>query len=156
MNDMQHKRLNRFFVRIFNQILAWEEQTLRNTGAPDLSVRELHVIEAVSNLAQSGQNTMANVAKFLSVSPGSVTTAVNVLVKKGYLERSYTPKDRRIIFISLTAEGERVNEIHEKFHEEMVTKTVESMEPKNLDALLDAVDGIGAFFEAQAPEREYK
>lgn len=156
MDAASYKRLNSFFVHVFNQILAWEEQTLRKTCAEDLSVRELHVIEAVSTLTRRGENTMANVAKFLSVSPGSLTTAVNVLVKKGYLERSHTPKDRRIVFVSLTADGERVNEIHEKFHEEMVAFTAANMDEEKLDALLNSLDGISAFFEQKGLAREYK
>ena len=44
MTPTQREELNRFFVRVFNQILAREEQAL--SGAGGLSVKELHVLEA--------------------------------------------------------------------------------------------------------------
>ena len=45
---------------------------------------------------------MANIARNLSLTPGALSVAVNALVNKGYLERSYTAKDRRVIYITVT------------------------------------------------------
>ena len=50
MNESQREELNYFFVHVFNQILAYEEQALNGMGARDLSVKELHVLEAVGGL----------------------------------------------------------------------------------------------------------
>ena len=44
MNESQREELNYFFVHVFNQILAYEEQALNGMGARDLSVKELHVL----------------------------------------------------------------------------------------------------------------
>lgn len=101
MNELQTNKLNIFFVHVFNQILTWEEQTLKKFENTDLTVRELHVIEAVHVLTESNQNTMANIANFLSISPGSLTTSVGVLVNKGYLERNYTSKGTDVLYILL-------------------------------------------------------
>jgi len=64
---------------------------------------------------------MANTVHYLGVSPGSLTTAVNVLVKKGYLERKYRNRDRRVIYISATDIGKEVCGKYVNF----VTKMVE-------------------------------
>lgn len=146
MNAEQNRLLNDFFVHIFNQILAWEEQTLKETGTTDLSVREMHVIEAISNLEGTGQNTMANIAKVLCISPGSLTTAVNVLVNKGYLERRYTPKDRRVVFVVPTEKGAHVNALHEDFHRRMCDMVGEELNEEQWDVLLSALQKIERFF----------
>ena len=101
MNAEQQMRINDFLVNVFNQILAWEGQTIKKVGVKNLSIRELHVIQAVSDATKLGQNTMANIAKLLAVSPGALSISVNGLVNKGYLEREYTSKDRRVIYIKL-------------------------------------------------------
>jgi len=88
MQELYNQKLNDFFVRAFNNLLILEEAYLRKHCAADLSVREVHVLSAVEKLSSEQKNTMANVAKFLCVSPGSLTTSVNTLVTKGYLERS--------------------------------------------------------------------
>lgn len=149
MNDTQRRKLNGFLVQVFNQILAWEEQTLKKTGVTDLSVRELHVIEAAAHLEGSQSNTMANIAKFISVSPGSLTTSVNVLVKKGYLERSYTPKDRRIIFINLTENGREVNAIHEQLHNAMCDYVAQQLTDDQLEGLINALVRLEEFFKGK-------
>lgn len=152
MTDEQKYELNEFFVHVFNQILAWEGQTLRKTNVSDLSVRELHIIDSIQHLTPQCKNTMANVAKFLSVTPGALTTAVNTLVKKGYLERSYTKEDRRIVFIALTEQGEAVNKIHSEYHRQMVESLDEVLEEESLKVLLDALRRLGVFFRKKAED----
>ena len=98
MTGTQEQYFNGFFVHIFNRILALEEQALNKVGANDLSVKELHVLEAVSNLVAAGRNTMTNVADELAIRVSSLTTAVNTLVRKGYLLRDYKFSRINIIF----------------------------------------------------------
>ena len=146
MNTEQRLRLNDFFVNVFNQILAWEEQTLKKVGASNLSVRELHVIQAVSDAAKLGQNTMANIAKMLVVSPGALSISVNGLVNKGYLEREYTAKDRRVIYINLTQSGKDINEKHEAFHQEMIKAVEERLDANQFNTLMESLEGLSVFF----------
>ena len=146
MNAEQQMRVNDFLVSVFNQILAWEGQTIKKVGVKNLSIRELHVIQAVSDATKLGQNTMANIAKLLAVSPGALSTSVNGLVNKGYLEREYTSKDRRVIYINLTESGEEINKIHEAFHNEMIDAVGERLDDKQLDILVEALDGLKDFF----------
>ena len=150
MTDGQRYELNEFFVHVFNQILAWEGQTFKNANVTDLSVRELHIIDAIDNLTQSGKNTMANVAKFLSVTPGALTTAINTLVKKGYVERKYTNEDRRIIFVTITEKGEAVNKIHSEYHKQMVEALDEVLDEEKLTVLLESLNKLGEFFKEKA------
>ena len=58
MNDEQRDTLNTFFVDTFNKILSLEEQTLLKSSIENLSVKELHIIEAVSILQRDKKNTM--------------------------------------------------------------------------------------------------
>ena len=149
MTEQQQEKLNDFFVGVFNQILAWEGQTIRKIGVQDLSIRELHVIEAVSDLYKLGKNTMANIAKHISVSPGALSVSVNALVNKGYLERSYTAKDRRVIYINVTEKGDKVNKFHEAFHYEMIRAVGEKLDDNQLNTVLLALDKLREFFKGK-------
>ena len=57
-----YETLNHFFVSTFNRILAWEERSMRAAGLADLSVKELHVLEAAHDLAPKRLNTMSQIA----------------------------------------------------------------------------------------------
>lgn len=150
MTQEQKEKLNGFFVTVFNQILAWEDQSLRNTGRTDISVREMHIIEVISLLEIKNMNTMANIAKVLSVSPGSLTTAVNALVKKGYVKRRHAENDRRRVLVSPTEAGLEVNEKHKKFHDEMVDFISEIIPDEELVGIFKTLDRLSEFFMQKA------
>ena len=146
MTDAQEKYLNDFFVHIFNKILAWEEQALSNVGAADLSVKELHVLEAVSDLTAQSRNTMTAIADALSIRVSSLTAAVNTLVRKGYLERRGEPGDRRVIRIRLTEKGEQANQLHSRFHADMIAGVAQGLNEEELDVLVHSLEQLSRFF----------
>lgn len=150
MQDLQNQKLNEFFVSAFNNLLILEEAYLRKHCAADLSVREVHVLAAVDKLSAEQKNTMANIAKFLCVSPGSLTTAVNTLVTKGYLERSYTPRDRRVVFIHLSGTGKEACASHVEYHKQLVNAAADTLTDKEMELLTSALEKVCDFTVAKA------
>ena len=146
MNESQREELNYFFVHVLNQILSYEEQALNGMGAGDLSVKELHVLEAVGGLTAAGRNTMTQIADALSIRVSSLTTAVNTLVRKGYLARGGEPGDRRVIRVLLTPRGEEANRLHAQFHARMADSAATRLEEGELDALLRSLRRLDRFF----------
>lgn len=146
MTATQEAYLNEFFVHVFNKILAWEEQALSNVGAADLSVKELHVLEAVHDLSREGRSTMTAVADSLSIRVSSLTAAVNTLVRKGYLERGGVPEDRRIICIFLTEKGEAANRLHSEFHAKMIESVASRLGDMELEILTASLRQLDQFF----------
>ncbi len=146
MTDREKATINQFFVRVFNQILSWEEQSFKEMGISEITLRELHVIEAVYSLIETGENQMSEIARYLSITPGSLTTAVNCLVKKGYLERESQPNDRRVVKIVPTKAAEEVNKMHEKLHKEMIDGVLSNIDDKDMDVVLKTLEGLNKFF----------
>ena len=144
MTDAQRIYLNDFFVHVFNRILVWEEHALSQVGAQDLSVKELHVLEAVSDLTVQARNTMTAIAEALSIRVSSLTTAVNTLVRKGYLERGGEPGDIRVL---LTDKGEQANALHSQFHARMIDSATQGLTEQELDALIQSLKNLSAFFQ---------
>ena len=147
MNKQQEKQLNEFFVHVFNKITIWENQMIRRVGAKDLSVKELHVIEAVSELGQAGQNTMTAIADSLAIQVSSLTTSVNTLVRKGYLARQADAKDRRIIRLVLTEKGEEANRLHSEFHAQMIHSVAEHCTEEEMEVLTQSLGQLNRFFQ---------
>ncbi|MGI6498486.1 MAG: MarR family winged helix-turn-helix transcriptional regulator [Oscillospiraceae bacterium] len=146
MTDEQAKELNRFFVETFHQILAWEERALNATGLPDLSVKELHILDATFRLGQREEHTMSQIAAALGISVGALTTAVNTLVKKGYLSRAGRAEDRRIVLLELTESGRRANEMHGVFHGEMIARVGAVLQETELETLTGSLRRLSDFF----------
>lgn len=149
MDANKREILNRFFVKTFNQISAAEERALLAAGITNLSVRELHVIEAAV-LCGEEESTMSRLAAMLGISVGALTTAVNALVRKGYLARRGRPDDRRVVLVVPTEAGRAANELHAKFHEEMIDAVVRRLPDGQLDTLTEALEMLTQFFENYA------
>ncbi len=145
INDKQDE-LNRIFVRVFNQILSWEEQSFKDMGISEITLRELHVIEAVYSLLESGHNRMSEIAKYLAITPGSLTTAVNCLVKKGFLTREYSPTDRRIVNIKPTPRAKEVNDIHQRIHKKMIEEITSGINDENINIVIQILNNLNKSF----------
>ena len=76
--------LNTLLVDLFNDILKIEASVLKEGEFNDLSVTEMHIIEAIG---LDREMTMTEVARDLEITVGTLTTAINRLIKKEYVER---------------------------------------------------------------------
>ena len=88
--------LNNLLVKLFNDILDVEEKAIITDEFKDISVTDMHIIEAVGT---EEPRTMTAISKTLGVTMGTLTIGMNALVKKGYkyvhairkTEESYLP-----------------------------------------------------------------
>lgn len=97
------KVINDVLVHLFNEVWQLEKSALTAGEFKDLTYNDMHIIEAVG---LDGQK-MSDIAAALHITVGSLTTSMNGLVKKGYTERERSGKDRRVVYIHLTAKGKK-------------------------------------------------
>lgn len=146
MNSPKEYQLTHFLSQITTKFQNWESQTLSQLGTKDLSMKEMNVLEAVSQKAAQGRNTMTEVAESLSIRISSLTTAASALVRKGYLQRESAADDRRIIRLCLTPKGEEANQLHNSLQQQMIQKISEKLDQSQMDALLHSLGNIDEFF----------
>lgn len=137
------EKLNIILVKLMNSVLKVEEQSLKENENIDLSITEIHTLEAIG---EDKLKTMTQVAGALKISVSTLTIAVNKLVKKGYVERRRVPEDRRIVKIGLTEKGIEIVKMHRKFHKEMIDEITADMEDGELEVLLKSLESLGDFF----------
>nr|MDD6336413.1 MarR family transcriptional regulator [bacterium] len=145
--------INDFLVSVFNEILRTEEHSLSTGGFDNVSVKEMHVIEAVVN-AQGSDNRATAIAHTLGVTAGTLTTAVNLLEKKGYLSRLRDDRDKRVVRILATGRGMQAYACHAAFHQEMVEDVLRVLSEEEVPVFLRALSGISSFFRAKNIRRE--
>lgn len=138
-----YNTINEVLVKLFNEIMDIEEKAIITEEFKDISNNDMHIIEAIG---KGEAKSMSVVAKSLSVTVGTLTIAINNLVKKGYVGRVRSEKDRRVVLISLTQKGEKAYNHHKKFHEEMVQATLEGMDEKQTEVLVQALKNLSRFF----------
>lgn len=95
-----------------------QAQELKRTEFKNLSISEVHVLEAI---VLENKPTMSKVAARLKITLGSLSTAVNKLIEKKMVERVRSQADKRIVYLALTHAGKQVLEIHESIHAKIDT-----------------------------------
>jgi DNA-binding MarR family transcriptional regulator len=136
--------INTFLVEVFHDVLRLESENIRQSGCSDLSVSEMHLLEAA---AQDEHGCgMGTLAERLSLSAGSVTTAVKALVRKGYLERTRCEEDRRRVIVTLTPKATEALTRHRRFHEQLVDSIATRLDDDALTSLGDALSILHHFF----------
>lgn len=135
--------LNQVLVHLFNDILKVEERTLAQGPYSELTVTDMHTIEAIG-FSQS--RNMTSIAKDLSITVGTLTIAINHLVKKGYVQRFRGTKDRRVVLVSLTHVGKDAFRHHMAFHDRMVKNIIAKLDISELDILISSLQKVEDFF----------
>ena len=138
-----YRTINDTLVNLFNEIWELEKEAIITEEFKDITNNDMHIIEAIG---LSGENTMSSVAKKLKITAGSLTTAVNALVRKAYVKRERSEEDRRVVYIALTEKGEKAFHHHEQFHRQMTNAVIEKLDDEEIDALVKMLKDISAFF----------
>lgn len=137
--------INELLVEVFNHILTVEGGELKKNGVK-LSMTEVHVLEAIE---KSTPPTMGDIAKRLRVTLGTLTTSINVLVRKGYVSRYRDEVDRRKVYLELNKSAIEVLVIHKEFHDEMIDSLFKDLNLDKDEVLLKSLENISNYFKQQ-------
>ena len=130
-------------VNLFQEIMDIEEKALITAEFKNISVNDMHIIEAIGT---GEPKNMSTVAKLMSVTVGTLTIAINNLVKKGYVSRVRSEEDRRVVLIFLTEKGKRAYQHHQEFHDGMVKALVEGLDEGQQKILVKSLLNLRTFF----------
>lgn len=142
------EQLNEVIVDTYRSILRVEENILKRSDQTDLSISEIHMLEAVGK-GKDRRRTISELAEVLNITLPSVTVAINKLMKKGYVEKVRGEEDARIVYVSLTRQGRRIDSAHRYFHESMVRSIIRDMTESEVQALYKGVMKLDAFLKEQ-------
>ena len=65
------EELNVFLVKLFNNILKIEEDSLKMEKFQNLSVKEVHILDTIATVNKQANGMLSDVAKSLSITPGT-------------------------------------------------------------------------------------
>ncbi len=135
--------LNELLVKLFKNIMEIEEKWLITPEFKDISVNDMHVVEAIGI---KEPKSMSTVAKLMSVTTGTLTKSMDGLSDKGYVSRERGKKDKRVVFVSLTEKGRRAYRHHEKFHRNMIDNIKVGISDHETTVLIYALAKLNDYF----------
>ncbi len=142
---------NHILVKLFNEIMEIEQKAIITETFKDITNNDMHVIEAIGI---GTPKNMSAIAKALHVTTGTLTISMNSLVKKGYVKRERSERDRRVVYIMLTAKGKLAYRHHEEFHRKMTEALIAGLDPADTELLVRALTNLKNFFEGYQAEQD--
>lgn len=134
--------LNRLISGVFNNVTRSELTAIRSMGFEDVSVNEAHTVEAIGLYMPK---TMTAVAERLDITMGTLTVAINHLVKKGYVNKVRNEIDKRVFMLSLTEKGKALFRAHQRFHFELVKSLIVDLSDYEADMFVEALSSLSQF-----------
>lgn len=140
------QKINHFLVNVFNDVLHLEEDSIAKGPYKNLSVSEMHVLEAVQN--GGGSETMSELAARLRVTASTLTVAVKTLEQKGFLLRLREAADKRKVTVRLTEKAEGALTCHAAFHEQLIAQVSARLNEEQMEGLAAMLSTLHSFFTA--------
>ena len=143
---MTKEQLNDIVVNLFHEIAYQEEKAVITEEFKDISNKELHIIDAIGT---GSPKNMSSIAKALNITVGTLTIAINSLLKKGYVIRRRGEQDRRIVYISLSDKGKEAFDHHSQFHRAMLEDVLSRLDEEEERLLIRIMEYFRDYYETK-------
>lgn len=134
---MDVNKLNDVF-RNFQKVFDKTCNAALKIGLKSVTHTELHILEAIGE----GTVSMNELSERLDITMGTATVAINKLTEKGFIDRERSEKDRRKVFVSLTASGTDALAYHDSYHEMIMSSITENIPEKELKIFVDVYESM--------------
>lgn len=140
--ESDYQKINEGLIKVYSGILWIEENELRKSTFNDLTLKEMHAIDAIS---MYNHQTISQVAEKLHLTPGTMTSMTDRLIKKGYVDRIRDKDDRRVVRLALTKRGRVLYRAHRAFHNMMVKRFLQGMNDAEMKIVKKAMQNLEDF-----------
>ena len=138
-----YKTLNEVLVNLFRDVMDIEQKAIITEEFQDITNNDMHIIEAIG---MNEPKNMSTIAREISVTVGTLTIAMNSLVKKGYVLRERGKEDRRVVYISLTERGRAAYVHHARYHKAMIDSISDELTSEEMELLIKTLTKLDKWF----------
>lgn len=89
-----------------------------------MSIVRLETLRLVNQYPGLPMNKLAD---YLGIAPSSATSMANILVRSGYLRRSFDPSDRRVVRLVITKSGQKSFKTGRRKIEKLIRHALKSL-----------------------------
>ena len=121
------------------EIAKIEEKTITGSRFSELTGKQMHYLEVISNLDNPN---LSELATELNLSKPSITAIIDKFEEKGFIRKVKSDEDRRVSHIHMAQKGKEIEKVHSKIHmriSNMFTSKLTEGELKSLINLLSKI-----------------
>ena len=102
-----------------------------------------HQLNALDAIAREGAISMSELAQWLRVTESAATALADRLTAAGAIARDRDARDRRVVWVALTASGQKLAATHRDDLEATLQQLLTELEPAKLAAITVAMTQLG-------------
>ena len=133
MEKSNNRVLNELLVNLFHNVMDAEAKAVITEEFKDITNNDMHILEAIGI---EEPKSMSRIAGKLHITVGTLTTNMNSLEKKGYLERNRSTQDKRVVLVTLTEKGRKAFFHHRDFHRKMIHTIIRDLDEEEMKTLI--------------------
>ena len=114
-----------------------------NSGFSQLTISQLHYIEAIQSLKDP---TISEIADFMKISRASATVGINRLVSMGFIRKIRSTEDKRVFHVQLTATGQQLINAKQKALKEYETFITEALSQEEANQFKQILEKLVTHF----------
>jgi DNA-binding MarR family transcriptional regulator len=137
----------RELLEVVPLIMSAIRSEMRSHRTPDLSVPQFR---ALAFIYRRPGTSLSAVADHLGLTLPSTSKLTDVLVGRGFVDRTPSAVDRRRVTLALTDRGRSIYETARRCTQEYLTRSLATLADAERDDVLEAMHALGRIF---APER---
>lgn len=143
----EREAIGTMLVELFHDFLRMEHRTLDQGPYGDLTVSELHALDAIGS---GGASSVSSVLRVLRVTSGTLSTTLGRLEHKGYIVRAKSSGDKRVVSVAVTEKGRAAFEAHRDFQRSLLSEDEAELSEGELTGLQATLAKLGAVFKRRA------
>ena len=124
-------------IKAYHSLLGFTEHTLKGSG---LGESEFRILEA---LLHKGPMPVNTIGPKVFLTPGSISVAVDRLLKRGLVTRTNSSEDRRVRVVDLTPKGRKLIEQVFASHARQVDRLADVLSPKERRQIARGLKSFG-------------
>lgn len=128
---------------IFDLVLTFSKMLNFNNEIENLRAIELYVLLYV---AQKGSQKMSELAQAFSMTKSNITFLIDSLEQKGFVMRSRSSEDRRVIMIELTQKGQQIYKQILSDFSKLIDKVTSQIPSQDLVVMADGFERLSKLF----------
>jgi len=147
---MNSEKLNLYLERldeVFQHMARRLHAELAQSMVSGITMSQFVVLK---KLNEKGRVTVSEVAEELNVSLSAITALADRLYKAGLVERRRDEQDRRLVWLALTGEGEKIVSACRKTRLKVVGKYFEQLPEEDVERLIQIYEKILTLMKAES------
>jgi len=151
MNQNLVNNIGDLFFEFQAKIQSYERLFLKEKGVVDVTANEVKILYMIG---LSNDKSMKEIAGQLKITQGSLSIAVNSLVKKGYVIRTRNKFDKRIIILYLTKKSISAIKAYGEIYSLLISQLHNAFQEDTIKALEAMLTELNHILEDQIRERD--